>query len=109
MPNSLYGTAQAGLNNYLLFEELADTVASNGYVYLQRTSGRSRRNRDDPTKGEYPSVYEVIYVPLTWDRVTQDQVEKFYALGEKHGAKVEFTTWTNSQGKTQFAVRFQHR
>lgn len=102
MPDRLYGTPEAGMNNYLLFEEVSQLADNgNGFVQLRKTT-------KSMGKEEYPPVYSVEYFPGFWESHDREFFNKICDIADRHEAKVEFGI-NNGGGSPRTVVKFSHR
>lgn len=104
--SKLYDNPQAGLNCFMLMEELSNAVnAPAGYVELHKTT---RGTKSTDTR-EYPPVYTVWFIPNCWESITADVLDVLTKIAEKHEAKMDVTARPSTRYTTaHVAMRFKH-
>lgn len=107
MANRLYATDEAGQNWFLLLQEL-QRLAWDGHVELHVTT-KGRKRREDGDK-EYPPVYKIVFEPLRWESISEDQITLLYGIAAKHEAKVNLRGRASERGlSAHFIAVFESR
>lgn len=109
MPNRLYATPEAPENWFALFQELAD-LPWNGHTELHRTNRSTGPKSTDSTGREYPSVWHIDFVPLHWESLSTDQINRLTEIADRHEAVIRFTGRDSTRYKSShFIAEFKAR